>query len=203
MGKNRPQKHVDTYRHSSSVKPSYADAGLSSKLNRDSAKRILDRSSPDEIASLLRTVRYVPPVNEGAMAKAALTKKLDAEVAAYLKSNIGQQRVKVLCEQAMDKAVKDWFSTNEAQLKAKESKLRILSSKVADDKDVLEKACRDAIDREVSRYLSSPQGQDAIEQERKRRVQQLAVKKTDSPQMTSWIDDTLEKLKNGKQDNKS
>jgi hypothetical protein len=164
--------------------------GLSSPINRVWVKEILDCSARDEVAALLREIGYKDRREGQRISEAELKSALQQALAAYLDSAEGRADFQHRKETALKSRCEEYLVSPEGQRRLTEIKLRLAAGQVSRDTDVFERACRDEIARQVERWLASPAGQEAVEQERHRKIRS-AAEETSRAKGGSWIERTI------------
>jgi hypothetical protein len=158
-GKRKTRKPV--------AQPLSPDLGLSSKINRTWAITVLSKSSPVEIASVLREIGYeIPP--DSAVSSGDIDNAIGREVEAFLRSFEGQEHLRRSKEEALNREVQKWLRGKQGKAQLKRMKIARLADEFEKDGIEFHSACRAEIKRRVQCWLDSPAGEEAIEQARHR-----------------------------------
>ena len=104
----------------------------------------------------------------------------------------GRRELSRLKEALLKEEARRWLQSDEAQSKLEELKPHLIAPKACELPDVFERACKEAIAKQVAEWLQSPVGQEAIDQERTRTLQEEAKSKRDS-----WISRLTNQVKAG------
>lgn len=170
--------------------PVTAARGLSSKLNRDWVAQILEYSAGEQIAALLKSIRYRPPEAAQPASPGDMRIILEKKAAEYVKTPEGSRELKQLRAQALERETAHWLKSVEGLRRLEETKAALLANKVAAIPEVFERAYRAEIQRQVTRWVDSPRGQEAIEQAKKR-ILHSQISQTAVPKGPNWVDQAL------------
>src|SRR5262245_17029117 len=159
-----PRPHFQGKR--TATQPANRTTGLSSETNRAWVMEILDRSTQDEIANVLKLVRYQPPPGSISVSLEQIGHAVDKHATAYLGTANGQTELARRQRELISQQAEKWLDSEEAHLQLEKLKASSCAGKLAADPDLFEQACRQEITKQVEDWLRSPVGQEAIEQER-------------------------------------
>jgi hypothetical protein len=173
--------------------PTNPSPGLSSRLNWRWARAVLNKSTAEDIAELLREVGYRAPAHS-ALTSSQIQIALEKHVAAYLVTSNGAAELSRMKQEALRCRAEKWLESDDAYMELQELKASLIAREVASDKDVFEVSCRLAIEREVARWLNSPAGQEAVEQERIR-VARARAQAAAASNARGWIDREVSEVK--------
>ncbi len=174
--------------------PQLHSHGLSSAINRQWVVQILNNSTREDIAAVLQQVGFRPPPEWAVLSKAERRAELERRILADLATASGQNELARLRREILEREAHRWLRSEDGLSQLLELKTALLAGQVAADEDLCARACREALAGRVERWLKSPLGQEAIEQERQRAArsqnQPPARRKGDS-----WIHAAVNEIK--------
>lgn len=169
--------------------------GLSSPVNRKYVTSILRYSTKEEIIAVLKDTGFQMPIQSQTLNKTQKRLAVVNGAEAYLRSPAGQRLLDQKSKELVTQGADEWLKSPEGQLKFERIKHDLLASKISNNENVVEHACREEITKRVHRWLDSPTGKEAIEIEIKRAATSIANKE-EKPRNVSWVHQAAKGMEN-------